>query len=377
MGGPGSGGYHGFGKATVGQLLRLAAHQVATGVGTDRKCYTGWRWTWETWQGEREASINFWVLPDVGHAGAVQLHYNYGGESVEPYVVRFDTTRPYFGGLRYWWLCPACGRRCADIYGGRLFLCRLCNNLTYGSAQTAGDTLERARRKLRAIFRKLGADWKVPCWGTDMPDKPPYMHWDTYDRLMAEYWHWRDMESMSFMAGFARLTGRLPVSARAALQNEDRAGFAQIIGAAVPDLPPIRTFEEIQQEWLEGLIQGLERELEREARKRDPKRTLGEIARAGGVSYEFAREAEREGLIRPDRGRGKRVKRYRPKLASWLGKLYTMRQGGLSWGEIRGWTRRRFAAGHKHERTWPAGFAPHGRPEGRGLLHQGNGDNEP
>ena len=373
MGGRGSGGYHGFSKSTVGQLLRLTAHQVATGVGTDRKCYSGWRWTWETWRGEREASINFWMLPDVGHAGAVELHYSYRGEPVEPYLARFDTTRPYFGGLCYWWLCPSCGRRCAHIYGGRLFLCRLCHNLSYASAQTAGDTLKRARRKLQAIFRKLGAGSRVPIKDTFPPDKPPYMHWDTYARLIDEYWRWHDVENMAFVAGCVRLTGNLPGSARTALQSEDTVRFVGIIRAANPDLFPMRTFEEIQQSGLEDL----ERELLTEAKKHDPKRTLGETVRAAGVPFEFAREAEREGLIRPDRGRGKRVKRYRPKLASWLSKLYTMRQGGLSWGEIRDWTRRRFAPGHEHERTWPARFAPHGRPERRGLVHQENGDNEP
>jgi hypothetical protein len=356
MGGLGSGGYHGFSKYTVGQYTRLDAHKVATTVGTDRKCYTGWRWTWETWQGESEASINFWMLPDVGHAGAVQLRYSYGGEPVEPYTVRFDTTRPHFGGLRYWWRCPTCGRRCAHIYGGRLFLCRLCHNLTYASCQTAGDPLERARRKLQAIFDKLGAGMRIPTRDTSLPDKPPYMHWDTYGRLMAEYWHWQEVETMAFVGGVSRITGSLPSSAWEALQNEDTDGFVSMARAADPDLFPMRTFKEIQQDWLEGLIQGLERELEREAKQREPKRTLGEIAKAGGVPYEFAKEAQREGLIRPDRGRGKRVKRYRPKLASWLSKLYTMQQSGLSWEEIRDWTQRRFAPGHEHERRWPAGF---------------------
>jgi len=171
--------------------------------------------------------------------------------------------------------------------------------------------------------------------------------------LINEYWRWQDVENMAFVMGAVQLTGSLPGRARAALQNEDTGGFARIVRAANPGLFPIRTFEEIQEEWLEGLIQELERKLEREVRKGDRKHTLGEIAKAGGVPYEFAKEAQRGGLIRPDRGRGNRIKRYRPKLASWLSKLYTMRQGGLSWEEIRDWTQRRFAAGHKHERRWP------------------------
>ena len=42
-----------------------------------------------------------------------------------------------------------------------------------------------------------------------------------------------------------------------------------------------------------------------------------------------------EELIQPDRGRGQRKKRYRKKLASWLGKLHTLREANMSWPEIR------------------------------------------
>ncbi len=42
----------------------------------------------------------------------------------------------HFGGLRWWFACPSCGRRVGILYlpsGGRLFRCRHCYDLTYQS----------------------------------------------------------------------------------------------------------------------------------------------------------------------------------------------------------------------------------------------------
>lgn len=55
-------------------------------------------------------------------------------------TITTTTTRPYFGGVRYWWGCPRCGNRCKKLYlppGARQFACRGCHNLTYASAQEA------------------------------------------------------------------------------------------------------------------------------------------------------------------------------------------------------------------------------------------------
>ena len=49
----------------------------------------------------------------------------------------FLTITPrYFGGVRWWFACPSCGRRVGILYlpsGGRLFRCRHCYDLTYQS----------------------------------------------------------------------------------------------------------------------------------------------------------------------------------------------------------------------------------------------------
>jgi hypothetical protein len=65
-------------------------------------------------------------------------------EESASYRVGLTTTRPRFGGLRWWFVCPLvkndvpCGRRVGKLYlppGGRYFGCRTCYDLTYTSCQ--------------------------------------------------------------------------------------------------------------------------------------------------------------------------------------------------------------------------------------------------
>ena len=73
--------------------------------------------------------------------------------------IRLTTTRPHFGGVRWWFVCSlivngrACRRRCGKLYlppGGRYFGCRVCYGLTYKSAQDA--------HKYDRIWRLVGDD---------------------------------------------------------------------------------------------------------------------------------------------------------------------------------------------------------------------------
>ena len=81
--------------------------------------------------------------------------------------------------------------------------------------------------------------------------------------------------------------------------------------------------------------------------------TLGELAKLAEVPYDFAREAVREGLLRSDKGRTSRRKRYRRRLSNWLAKLHTLREGGMSWCDIHDWTERRWKPENGVERLWP------------------------
>lgn len=88
-------------------------------------------------------SIGYRVEQSQGDRLWLLLDYVWG-EAKEHVVipVALETTRPHFGGVRWWGRCPlavggvACNRRVRKLYlRGRYFGCRRCHALTYKSCQ--------------------------------------------------------------------------------------------------------------------------------------------------------------------------------------------------------------------------------------------------
>ena len=100
------------------------------------------------------------------------------------YRVRLATTRPRYGGERWWFVCPSSGRRAFKLLlpnGGRYFLCRAAYRLAYEVARE--DALSRHLRRAERVLAKLGrpeAEW----WGS--APRPKWMRRRTYERLCAE-----------------------------------------------------------------------------------------------------------------------------------------------------------------------------------------------
>lgn len=70
---------------------------------------------------------------------------NEGNKKDYDYKVLLTTTPCYFGGFRYWFICPLsvgnklCGRRVGVLYkAGDYFGCRHCYDLTYSIQKTSG-----------------------------------------------------------------------------------------------------------------------------------------------------------------------------------------------------------------------------------------------
>ena len=73
----------------------------------------------------------------------LRLRYHVNGERVDC-MVRLVTTRPNYGGHRWWFACPLVRRRAAKLYlppGGRLFGSREAYGLTYAFCQASGSPL--------------------------------------------------------------------------------------------------------------------------------------------------------------------------------------------------------------------------------------------
>ncbi len=183
-------------KEATDDYQRLRAHWIATHYNRAGTYAIQWS---RVGDGAPRGSITITVIPDHG----VTLRYTIRGESVPESFVRWETTAPHFGGLRYWWLCPSCGRRCADLYGGRYFLCRKCHDLTYRTAQ-CGNLSESIGNRMWAIRKRL----KAKGWLTDpLPGKPNYMHWRTYFRLVQEYRYLANLHACAVFGGIAPALG--------------------------------------------------------------------------------------------------------------------------------------------------------------------------
>jgi hypothetical protein len=148
MGGRGSGSWSKWNKkATVNDCLSLDINQLVR-LGLVREYSVGsLSWT-NSLTKDETASIGF-ILEPLGEDGlTMRLHYTRTGRNGDKenlnYSIVLQTTRPNYGGRRYWFTCPLtvngwpCCRRVAKLYlppGGKYFGCRHCYNLTYKSSQ--------------------------------------------------------------------------------------------------------------------------------------------------------------------------------------------------------------------------------------------------
>lgn len=104
--------------------------------------------TW-SWNGEQTGNISIQSSLD-DHEQYVRFIYTRTDRHTEEkkdfdYKIPLTTTPCYFGGKRYWFVCPwyangvYCGRRVGMLYlGGDYFACRHCYNLTYNSRNLSG-----------------------------------------------------------------------------------------------------------------------------------------------------------------------------------------------------------------------------------------------
>lgn len=143
--------------------------------------------------------------------GQVRLSYSWqknDGESGRlDYPVRLQTTFCHYGGVRYWFNCPAvgCVKRIAKLYlGDKYFACRHCYRLAYRSQrETVGDRRFRGAGKIR---NKL--DWQS---GIANPNgsKPKGMHWNTFHCLTAKHDDFANQAMLAISAKLEILTNRV------------------------------------------------------------------------------------------------------------------------------------------------------------------------
>jgi hypothetical protein len=158
----------------------------------------GWRWGTLRWTvvgtGREVSSLSYEANLADPDAAWLRLRYTMGdGEARQTfdYKVYLTTTRPPRGGVRWWFLCPSSGRRCAKLHrppGGDLFAARQTWRLGYHSQRVA--PLERRRQAAEGralqLRRRLGGAASRRLYYEGVPPRPKGMHRKTYRRLRRE-----------------------------------------------------------------------------------------------------------------------------------------------------------------------------------------------
>jgi len=155
VGGPGSGARYDHGwrptkKTTVESCLSIDANRwMREGILKNGVRQSGvWRWTYRSRSG---FSVHYEVSTLDSNNPRIRLSYSWswtstGQQESADYHVPLTTTSLYFGGLRWWFVCPLvinerpCRRRAGKLYlpgNARYFGCRRCHHLAYTSSQEA------------------------------------------------------------------------------------------------------------------------------------------------------------------------------------------------------------------------------------------------
>ena len=207
MGGYGSGRQWGRSVVEDARILdvdRLGQEGV---IAPDLMC-SGFRCWTDAATGEEVAAIRYEVETSAD-TGSLRLQYTItkratGEKCPMDYRVELVTTRPHFGGVRWWLLCPLSGRSVRKLYLHSVsdyFASREALGLTYRSCRES--EADRAMRKARKIrCHRLGGTGALG--ESDWLTRPKGMHWQTYWRLSEEA---REASDQSWALALERFGG--------------------------------------------------------------------------------------------------------------------------------------------------------------------------
>jgi hypothetical protein len=139
----------------------------------------------------------------AGHRLQVSCQRN-DGEKVEVANVYLESTRTHFGGRRLWFRCPRCDNRCRVLYGTWRIACLRCHRLRYLSQRETKE--DRATRAMLKIVRRLNPEDPDPC--NDLPEKPPRIHWSTYNRHVERYERYSEQWGLAILRRLGRRRAR-------------------------------------------------------------------------------------------------------------------------------------------------------------------------
>lgn len=168
-------------KAIVENGLRIGIHHIMI-AGTPNKgrfdkpisCGGTWQWTRD---GKTTALIGYAIRQTAQDHAMLELSYRISGEAIS-YSIQLMAQPCRFGGWRWFAFCPRTSRKVSKLYlpnGAKRFLSRQAYRLSYRSQCDAAGFDRACNRRNRILSRKLKSD------DPQMPIKPKWMRWKTYD----------------------------------------------------------------------------------------------------------------------------------------------------------------------------------------------------
>ena len=108
-----------------------------------------------------------------------------GGSHSMEQEIRLTTTRPRFGGARWWFVCPQSGARVGRLHlppGSLQFAARRAHGLRYACQSETASA--RATRRAWKLIAKLGGE--TDCYSLPLLPllKPKRMRWSTYSKTV-------------------------------------------------------------------------------------------------------------------------------------------------------------------------------------------------
>jgi hypothetical protein len=148
-------------------------------------------WTYDH-TGQRAGAVGYEAQLAIPNA-YLRLYFTVGapGNGASQLIkqeIRLTTTRPRFGGIRWWFICPHTGARVGRLHlpsGASQFAARRAHGLRYG-CQTENKH-QRATRRASKLIARLGGrahPFFLPC-------KPKRMRWSTYSRAVNQLRRWK------------------------------------------------------------------------------------------------------------------------------------------------------------------------------------------
>jgi hypothetical protein len=213
MGGMGSGPQSGSRYRTTGASygLDLASLRAAGYLTPARKASGAWQWWTDD---DPTPTCTVGVEFDLCDPEYLSYRIHYTSTTVatgerQDIDIRGQllTTQPPYGGTRYWFRCASCWWRRRVLYlpmgsASRRFACRRCHQLRYYS-QTESEA-DRLVRRARKCWRRAGSTDRTEPW-----QKPKWMRWATFSRLVLEGREAQERGDMIAMAGLGAGLARI------------------------------------------------------------------------------------------------------------------------------------------------------------------------